>query len=135
MEADTQAQVAVFLTGRRPSEYLDAVDGLDLRPALFAGYRELTPLRYDFPLVLGKEADRTGVQSLSPWPRRRAAPRPSASASTGCDWSRTSARWARPAPPGRSRPCGISPRTGSRRRWMTRSRTAASACARPSRRT
>jgi hypothetical protein len=65
MEADTQAQVAFFLTGRRPSEYLDAVDGLDLRPALFAGYRDLTPLRYDFPLVLGKGADRTGVQSLS----------------------------------------------------------------------
>ena len=57
MEADTQAQVAFFLTGRRPSEYLDAVDGLDLRPALFAGYRDLTPLRYDFPLVLGKGAD------------------------------------------------------------------------------
>jgi hypothetical protein len=65
MEADTQAQVAFFLTGRRPSEYLDAVDGLDLRPALFAGYRDLTPLRYDFPLVLGKGADDTGVQSLS----------------------------------------------------------------------
>jgi hypothetical protein len=65
MEADTQAQVAFFLTGRRPSEYLDAVDGLDLRPALFAGYRDLTPLRYDFPLVLGKGADPTGVQSLS----------------------------------------------------------------------
>ncbi len=65
MEADTQAQVAFFLTGRRPSEYLDAVDGLDLRPALFAGYRDLTPLRYDFPLVLGKGADGAGVQSLS----------------------------------------------------------------------
>ncbi len=65
MEADTQAQVAFFLTGRRPSEYLDAVDGLDLRPALFAGYRDLTPLRYDFPLVLDKGVGPTGVQSLS----------------------------------------------------------------------
>ncbi len=66
MEADTQAHVAFFLTGRRPSEFLDAVDGLDLRPALFAGYRDLTQLRYDFPLVL--IADRTDsrfVQSLS----------------------------------------------------------------------
>ena len=36
-----------------------------MRPALFAGYRDLTPLRYDFPLVLGKGADPTGVQSLS----------------------------------------------------------------------
>lgn len=52
MEADTQAHVAFFLTGRRPSEHLDAVDGLGLRPALFAAYRELTQLRYDFPLVL-----------------------------------------------------------------------------------
>jgi hypothetical protein len=66
MEADTQAQVAFFLTGRRPSEYLDTVEGLDLRPALFAGYRDLTPLRYDFPLVLEpKGADPTGVESLS----------------------------------------------------------------------
>ena len=67
MEADTQAHVAFFLTGRRPSEYLDAVDGLDLRPALFAGYRDLTPLRYDFPLVLVARAaaDGRASQSLS----------------------------------------------------------------------
>ena len=66
MEADTQAHVAFFLTGRRPSEYLDAVDGLNLRPALFAGYRELAQLRYDFPLVLvADRADEQFVQSLS----------------------------------------------------------------------
>lgn len=66
MEADTQAQVAFFLTGRRPSEFLDAVDGLQLRPALFAGYRDLTPLRYDFPLVLAaKSTHPSGVESLS----------------------------------------------------------------------
>ncbi len=66
MEADTQAHVAFFLTGRRPGEYLDAVDGLDLRPALFAGYRELTQLRYDFPLVLiAGRSDKLFVQSLS----------------------------------------------------------------------
>jgi ferredoxin len=66
MEADTQAHVAFFLTGRRPSEHLDAVDGLNLRPALFAGYRELTQLRYDFPLVLVAPAsDSLFVQSLS----------------------------------------------------------------------
>ncbi|HEY5291381.1 MAG TPA: hypothetical protein VIJ43_03600 [Burkholderiales bacterium] len=66
MEADTQAHVAFFLTGRRPSEHLDAVDGLDLRPALFAGYRELTQLRYDFPLVLvADRADKLFAQSLS----------------------------------------------------------------------
>jgi len=66
MDANTQAHVAFFLTGRRPSEHLDAVDGLGLRPALFAGYRELTELRYDFPLVLvlGR-ADSLFAQSLS----------------------------------------------------------------------
>jgi hypothetical protein len=66
MEADTQAHVAFFLTGRRPSEYLDAVEGLGLRPALFAGYRELTELRYDFPLVLLADGSGEGIaQSLS----------------------------------------------------------------------
>src|SRR5450759_5775291 len=66
MEADLQAHVAFFLTGRRPSEYLDAVDGLGLRPALFAGYRELTQLRYDFPLVLVvNRSDKGLLQSLS----------------------------------------------------------------------
>jgi len=66
MDADTQAQIAFFLTGRRPSEHLDAVDGLGLRPALFAGYRELTRLRYDFPLVLvSGRTDSLFAQSLS----------------------------------------------------------------------
>ncbi|MBE0613374.1 MAG: hypothetical protein IH604_06890 [Burkholderiales bacterium] len=66
MEADTQAHVAFFLTGRRPSQHLDAVDGLKLRPALFAGYRELTQLRYDFPLVLvAQPSNKLFVQSLS----------------------------------------------------------------------
>ncbi|MBL0171758.1 MAG: hypothetical protein IPP90_13745 [Gemmatimonadaceae bacterium] len=64
MEADTQAQVAFFLTGSRPVKYLDAVDGLGLKPALFAGYRELTQLRYDFPLVL-MPARADGVYALS----------------------------------------------------------------------
>jgi len=66
MEADTQAHVAFFLTGRRPIEHLDAVDELKLRPALFAGYSELTRLRYDFPLVLlAQPSDSLYTQSLS----------------------------------------------------------------------
>ena len=66
MEADTQAHVAFFLTGRRPGEHLDAVDGLGLRPVLFAGYRELTQLRYDFPLLLVTgRTDKLLAQSLS----------------------------------------------------------------------
>ena len=66
MDADTQAHVAFFLTGRRPSECLDAVEELRLRPALFAGYRDLTRLRYDFPLVLvSGRSDGQFAQSLS----------------------------------------------------------------------
>ena len=64
MEADTQAQVAFFLTGKRQADHLDAVDGLNLRPALFARYRDLSELRYDFPLVL-VESGSSFVQPLS----------------------------------------------------------------------
>jgi hypothetical protein len=64
MEADTQAHVAFFLTGKRPADHLDAVDGLNLRPALFARYWDLSELRYDFPLVLA-ESDDMFVQPLS----------------------------------------------------------------------
>ncbi|OGA20000.1 MAG: hypothetical protein A3H32_20700 [Betaproteobacteria bacterium RIFCSPLOWO2_02_FULL_63_19] len=64
MEADTQAHVSFFLTGRRQNEYLDAADGLGLRPALFARYRDLSELRYDFPLVLSDTSD-SFVQPLS----------------------------------------------------------------------
>ncbi|MBK8180124.1 MAG: hypothetical protein IPK67_14815 [Planctomycetes bacterium] len=66
MEADTQAHVAFFLTGRRTDAEPEPVEGLGLRPALLAGYRDLAALRYDFPLVLtarGGELER--VQSLS----------------------------------------------------------------------
>ncbi len=52
MEADLQAQIAFFLTGTKLSSQLEPIDGLALRPALFAAYRDLTRLRYDFPLVL-----------------------------------------------------------------------------------
>ncbi len=66
METELQAQVAFFLTGRRSGEHLEAIDGLDLRPALLAGYRDLTTLRYDFPLLLVQDAaDQAYVQSLS----------------------------------------------------------------------
>src|SRR3989304_9674373 len=64
MEADLQAHVSFFLTGKRSGDHLDAVGGLELRPALFAGYRDLTKLRYDFPLVLLRDRDAV-AQSLS----------------------------------------------------------------------
>ena len=41
-----------FATGRREGAALDAIDDLALRPAVFARYRDLTRLRYDFPVVL-----------------------------------------------------------------------------------
>ena len=66
MEADLQQHVAFYLTGKKTGASLDAVDGLNLRPALFAGYRDLTRLRYDFPLVLLRDGtDAAFVQSLS----------------------------------------------------------------------
>jgi hypothetical protein len=66
VDADTNAIVSFFLTGRRTDRQLDAVDGLALRPALFAGYRDLTELRYDFPVVLVDGcADQDCILSLS----------------------------------------------------------------------
>ena len=47
-----QEQRLFFSTGRRDIAVLDAIDGLALRPALLARYRDLTRLRGDFPLVL-----------------------------------------------------------------------------------
>ncbi|HEX8011364.1 MAG TPA: hypothetical protein VF814_10565 [Casimicrobiaceae bacterium] len=66
MEADLQSQLAFHLTGRRSAAGLEAVDPLALRPALLARYRDLTTLRYDFPLVLVENASGEGyVQALS----------------------------------------------------------------------
>jgi len=52
MDATLQAQTAFHLTGRKPAPPLEPVGELGLRPALLARYRDLTRLRYDFPLVL-----------------------------------------------------------------------------------
>lgn len=66
MEADLQAHVAFFLSGKANTPNLETIDRLDLRPALFAGYRDLTTMRYDFPLLLLKdEAGAPCVESLS----------------------------------------------------------------------
>jgi hypothetical protein len=61
MQAERQAHIAFHLTGRVPQGEA-AVAGNELTPAILAGYRDLTALRYDFPLVLGAEGK---VQSLS----------------------------------------------------------------------
>ena len=66
MQAELQAHIVFHLTGKSPGGSLDSVGELGLRPALFAGYRDLTKLRYDFPLVLiADSADETAAQSLS----------------------------------------------------------------------
>ncbi len=66
MHADHQAQVAFHLAGKRRADVLDAIEELKLRPALLARYKDLTTLRYDFPLVLIRNsAGPEFVQSLS----------------------------------------------------------------------
>ena len=66
MQVELQAHMAFHLTGRLSQGAFDAHARSNLRPAIFAGYRDLTALRYDFPLVLVHAADdRQSVQSLS----------------------------------------------------------------------
>jgi hypothetical protein len=64
MQVELQAHIAFHLTGRMHQGEGDALARSDLQPALFAGYRNLTALRYDFPLVLMAGGDKP-VQSLS----------------------------------------------------------------------
>ena len=66
MAARYPEQRLFFSTGRRQVEGVDAIDGLRLRPALLAPYRDLTRLRYDFPLVLvDRGPDAGAIRSLS----------------------------------------------------------------------
>jgi len=64
MEAELQTQVAFCLTGRSSDPALRAVDVASLRPALLAPYRDLTLLRYDYPVVLVERGDHD-VMALS----------------------------------------------------------------------
>jgi len=52
MQTRQQDQLIFHLTGKRQGDGLAAIDGLDLRPALLAPYRDLNGLRHDFPVVL-----------------------------------------------------------------------------------
>ncbi len=66
MQAELQALIAFHLTGRISGGAFGALAQSDLQPAVLAGYRDLTALRYDFPLVLIRAGgDRKPVQSLS----------------------------------------------------------------------
>ncbi|MEP7182183.1 MAG: hypothetical protein ABI886_08355 [Betaproteobacteria bacterium] len=66
MAAKSQDQMVFHMTGKRAGDGLGAIDVGALRPALLAGYRDLTRLRYDFPLVLPEScAGPAYVHSLS----------------------------------------------------------------------
>jgi hypothetical protein len=73
MRADLEELVAFHLAGQRQSRdragapgLLEEVAGRNLRPALFARYRDLSALRHDYPLVLAEgEAGGVPVVSLS----------------------------------------------------------------------
>jgi len=65
MAAKFQEHLVFHMTGKR-GDGLAAVDVGGLRPALLAPYRDLTRLRYDYPLVLAEPtATGTCVHSLS----------------------------------------------------------------------
>jgi ferredoxin len=61
MAARHHEQRLFFSTGARHGEGVGAIDGLGLRPALFARYRDLSRLRYDFPLVLVDQGPGAGT--------------------------------------------------------------------------
>lgn len=66
MAAKAQDQLVFHMTGKRTGDGLAPIDTGTLRPALMAQYRDLTRLRYDFPLVLPEpSADPDFVYSLS----------------------------------------------------------------------
>jgi len=66
MAARHHEQRLFFSTGTRHGEGVDAIEGLGLWPAVFARYRDLTRLRYDFPLVLVDRGPVAGtLRSLS----------------------------------------------------------------------
>jgi hypothetical protein len=60
-EALHAARVTFHLTGRR-AEGMAGTDGL--RPALMAAYRDLSPLRHDFPLVLASNGEAPSLKSV-----------------------------------------------------------------------
>jgi hypothetical protein len=64
MQPELQAHIAFHLTGRMAKGEVAALAGNDLQPALLAGYRDLTALRYDYPLVLVRD-EKQPIQSLS----------------------------------------------------------------------
>jgi ferredoxin len=66
MQTGLQTLIAFHLSGVRRGGELTAINGLDLRPALLARYRDLDALRHDFPLALiPGQTDGNAAQPLS----------------------------------------------------------------------
>jgi hypothetical protein len=64
MPTQHQDQLVFHLTGKCQGDGLSPIDGLGLRPALLAPYRDLAALRHDFPVVLARRGDQA-VHALS----------------------------------------------------------------------
>ncbi|MBL6959433.1 MAG: hypothetical protein ISR52_10660 [Rhodospirillales bacterium] len=54
---DVAKLTAFHLTGERSGDTLSEISGKNLLPALYAEYRDLSHLRYDYPLVLVEDSD------------------------------------------------------------------------------
>lgn len=65
MDAELRTHLTFHVMGKRPAGTVEPVAGRELRPAMFAAYRDLTSLRYDFPLVLVGEGKGAWVRSLT----------------------------------------------------------------------
>ena len=52
MEIDIKDCVSFYLTGEKSGSGIRPIDGLGLRPAALARFRDLAGLRYDYPLIL-----------------------------------------------------------------------------------
>ncbi|MBK6607920.1 MAG: ferredoxin [Leptospiraceae bacterium] len=64
--AGAHAHIAFYLTGRQFSDHLNGIDKLNLKPALFARFKNMTEVRYDYPVILTEEnLGKSMVESLS----------------------------------------------------------------------
>ena len=65
IDAVLRSQTVFHLTGKQAAAGLEPVGTGAIRPALLARYRDLSRLRYDYPIVLTAEPDPVFMRSLS----------------------------------------------------------------------